>query len=475
MADPRSGQRTLRRRDLVADSSQVSEPSYRALLEVPALGRILLGSTIARTAGGMVGVTLVLFSLQRYGSPAIAGLVTLASILPALLASPIAGALLDRHGRARLIVLDYLVAAGSLVLIAALAAIDSLPAWLLIVIAAVASLTNIFSHTGLRSLFPLLVPERLWERVNAVDSNGYIVATLVGPASAGILVQFVGGSTTLALIGAIFAVAAVTLLRIPDPDVEGASTGRLLVDAWQGMRYVWRNPTLRALGLSLSVANLAFGTLTLLVPVLLITRHGSSPVVVGLAFAAQGAAGMISAAIAGRWDTRGRERGLIARPLALSAAIVALLLLPIGAPGIFVVMALLGLTAGPLDIAMFTLRQRRTDRAIMGRAFAVSMAFNFFGVPLGSAIGGVLADTSPEAAVAFAVVAALAGAALAARLLPDADETVGSTGDAAEAAEAEPAAADAAGADAAEARPDRPPARPMSLPAFRSEVRQRDL
>ena len=167
--------------------------SYRALFAVPSLGRVLLGMQIARIAQTMVSVAIVLFTLTAYGSPALAGLVTFASLFPGLLVSPVAGALLDRHGRARLIVLDYLVALAALILIGVLALTGHLPPWLLVLIAAVSSLTGILSHTGLRSLFPIIVPSHLWERVNAVDSNGYVVATIIGPPLAAGLVAVIGG------------------------------------------------------------------------------------------------------------------------------------------------------------------------------------------------------------------------------------------------------------------------------------------
>src|SRR5437870_9505085 len=140
--------------------------SYRALLGLPSVGRLLLGMQIARIAQSMVSVTIVLFALTAYNSPTLAGMATSFSIFPGLLVSPIAGALLDRHGRMRLVALDYLIALGSLTLIGALARTGGLPAWLLIVIAGVASLTAPLSATGLRSLFPVLVPSHLWERVN---------------------------------------------------------------------------------------------------------------------------------------------------------------------------------------------------------------------------------------------------------------------------------------------------------------------
>jgi len=54
----------------------------------------------------------------------------------------------------------------------------------------------------------------------------------------------------------------------------------------------------------------------------------------------------------------------------------------------------------------------------MGRAFAVSMSFNFAGYPIGAAIGGVLAGQSVELAIAVSIVACVAAFGLAAWLIP---------------------------------------------------------
>ncbi|MEO5884312.1 MAG: MFS transporter, partial [Candidatus Limnocylindrales bacterium] len=188
------------------------ETSYRALLAIPRLGRVIVSMQLARIAQSMVGVALVLFVLQEYRSPELAGLVTFASVFPGLLVAPIAGALLDRHGRTRLIILDYIVALVSLLLIGILATLDSLPVPVLVTIAVLSSVTGILSHTGLRSLFPILVPEHLWERVNAVDSNGYVVATILGPPTAAALVTLLGGPIALIIIGGSFGLAAVALI-----------------------------------------------------------------------------------------------------------------------------------------------------------------------------------------------------------------------------------------------------------------------
>lgn len=406
--------------------------SYRALLAVPTLGRVLVAMQVARTAQSMLGIALVLFTLAAYRSPGLAGIVTFASVFPGLVASPIAGALLDRHGRVRLVVLDYIVAGSALVLIGALALADRLPAWLLVLIALVSSITGIFSHTGLRSLFPILVPRHLWERVNAVDSNGYVVATIIGPPLAAALVATVGGPTTLLAIAVAFAVAAVVMLRVPEPVVTTATTGRLLADAWLGLRYWWENRTLRGLGFSIGVVNLAAGMTTIVIPLAVVEVLGAGEVVVGLVFAVSGIAGMVSVLLFGRVDTRDREWPMLVVPLALSAVAVALILPAVGGLGIevgigaglaflFAHALVIGLLQGPLDIALFTVRQRRTDPAWMGRAFAVSMAANFVGFPVGAAVAGGIAAISIPVAVWLGVGACLLGSVLAATMVPRRD------------------------------------------------------
>jgi MFS family permease len=392
--------------------------SYRALLGVPFLGRALLGMQIARIAQAMVGLALVLFTLGHYGSPELAGLVVFAGIAPGLVVSPIAGALLDRHGRTLLITIDFIIAAASLALIGGLALADALPAWLLVAIAAVSALTGPLSATGLRSLFPLMAPRHLWERLNAIDSNGYVVATIIGPPVAAVAVTVLGGPAAIILLGLVYAVAAVIVVGVPDPETETSTSGRLLTDAWDGVLYAFRNPTIRGLGFSITTLNVAGGIATIAIPLIVLERLGLPPAAVGLVFAVQGVAGLIAGLLAGRMDTRGRERPLIVYPMIGLAFATALLLPDAGVLPVIASMALSGFVNGPMDVAMFTVRQRRTDPAWMGRAFAVSMSLNFAGFPIGSAIGGVLAGQSLELAIALAVVACVLACWFAYRLIP---------------------------------------------------------
>src|SRR5690349_21695917 len=186
---------------------------------------------LARIGQAMVSVALVLFVLDAYRSAELAGIATFVWIFPGLLVSPIAGALLDRHGRTRLVVLDYVIALTALVLIGALALHSALPARLLMLIAGVASLTSPLSVTGLRSLLPLIVPPHLWERVNALDSTGYVIATIIGPAVAAWLVAQWGGAVAFIIIGSSFGLAAIVIARTRDVPSDIQLKKPILVEA----------------------------------------------------------------------------------------------------------------------------------------------------------------------------------------------------------------------------------------------------
>jgi MFS family permease len=380
-------------------------------MRVPGFTRLYFGLLLGRMAGSMLFVALVLFVLQRYHSPALAGWTAFMAALPGVVVSPVAGALLDRFGRARLVVLDYAVAAGAMGLIASLSALHLLAAPALLAIVAVASLTNPLSWAGARSLFPIIAPRHLWERANGLDSSGHVIATLLASPLAGTLVGILGGEWALAVSGAVYLLAAAVMLRLPDPRDPGAQVGSVLSSAWQGLIYTLLNPTLRGLALTLSTLNISNGLLNIAVPVLVLGRLQSGPSTVGLLWGAMGGAGLVSALLAGRLSSRGRERHLMVGGILVATVATALIPLASTIALVAAALALLGLAMGPFDIGLFTLRQRRTDPAWFGRAFAVSMSLNSVGNPIGAALAGPLIGWSLTgalwAAVAFALLSAV--------------------------------------------------------------------
>ena len=379
-----------------------SPPTYRALLSVPGYGRIVAAAVVTRTALQMYALVLVLFVLARTRSPQLAGIAVMMSVAPGVVVGPLAGAVLDRGARLTLIAVDYCVGALSAALLWGLASAHRLPVAVMLGILGAGSLTQSLSNAGLRSLFPLLVPSRLWDRANAVDSGGYVVATVAGPAVAGAVVALVGPTAGLLAPAVLLVLGALCLVGVRVPAPPGARAG-IFAEAWAGLRYVARHPALRMLAVCLSVFNVAWGAITVGLPVLVERRlHGGSTTV-GALFAVMGVGGVVAGFVVGRSNSEGRERRLLTAGCLLSTVAVGLVALGGDVVVVGAGMALLGLANGPIDIGLFSLRQRTTDPAWYGRAFAVSMALNFVGVPVGSALAGP--------ALARSVTGALLGAA----------------------------------------------------------------
>jgi predicted MFS family arabinose efflux permease len=385
--------------------SSSASPSYRALFAVPGFGRLVGSALLSRTSNQMNALLLVLFVLDRWRSPQLSGVVVLVAIIPGLLISPIAGAVLDRGARIPLIMLDFATGAAALVLVVVLAALGVLQPWTLIVIVGLASLTMPLSNSGTRSLFPQIVPRNLWDRANAADSGAFVIATVVGPGLAGVIVALIGTTRALLLPAAVWAAAAALLAGVHMPTPESPSRGTVLGDALSGLLYVLRNRGLRALAVTLSVYNMGQGAITVALPVLVLTRMHGGSAQVGALFAVMGGAGIVAGVLSGRIDSEGRERELMIA--GCLGSVVAMLVLAASGSMLTAAlgMAIFGLSNGPLDIGLFSLRQRVTHPAWFGRAFAVSMSLNFIGYPTGSALSGPVVAHSLTAA--FGVAAGL--------------------------------------------------------------------
>src|SRR5256884_9600889 len=215
---------------------------------------------------------------------------------------------MDRRGGVKLTARLYLDGFVTLALIAGLDVSGRLTPWVLRRMATISSLTYSLSNSGARSLLPLIVPARLWDRVNALDSIAYAVTIGAGPAFAGALTAWAGPRLALAATAGVFLLAAVFIVRLPEPLIAGTSRS-VIADARAGLIYVLvHNAALRGIALTVSILNVGFGILVVALPVMVLQRlHGNAALVGGL-WAVYGLASVPSALIAGRISSEGRER-----------------------------------------------------------------------------------------------------------------------------------------------------------------------
>ena len=396
--------------------------SYRALLHVPGFPRLAVATLLVRAGASMWQLALVLFVLQRYGSPSLAGISVFLAIAPGVLVSPLAGALLDRFGRVRLMVSDYVASAVALTGIVVLASLQA-PLWAILVFVVFGSLMNPLGTSGSRSLFPMVIPSHLWDRANAVDSMFYMITTVLGPPLAGAIVAFFSPEAAIAATAVVFLLGAVALVGVRDVHTDREDRVGLLAEARAGVIYVLRNRALRGLAVGMSVVNLGQGILIVALPVLVLQGGYGGVQLVGVLWSLMGLSGIASGLLTGRLGSVGRERPmLVGGILGISAGIAAIATAS-SLAGLIVGVILCGVGGSVMDVALFSLRQRVTDPAWFGRAFAVSMHLNYSGIPVGSALSGPLLAISTPLALTVAVGFALLAAALTWVMVPSTERS----------------------------------------------------
>jgi hypothetical protein len=399
--------------------------SYRQLIRLPNVLALLSATCLSRLADRMFAFAIVFYALAAFGSPVIAGWIACAAMAPGLLISPLAGTLLDRVGATRGIVVDLALSATiALALAVCIPAGYATPS-IVMLLAVAYALSSPLSAAGVRVLLPRLVPPAALDRANALDTAVHAMVDVAGPSFAGLLVGLFGPIVAFAAITAAYAAAttAVALVRGAVPVVR-PSQG-FLGQTLQGLGFVIRRPVLRGLAIGYALNMITWGILWVAIPVSVARCFpvDSWESVSGLLWAGIGAAAGLGALVSGHLGMTGREVRGMTLCMMITAFGVGFAAPGFGMPGLLVGLLVAGLMGGPIDVAVLTLRQRRTDPADLGRVLAVSMSLNISGIPIGSVLGGLLVALSPTSAFVAAALASLLGAFATHMLIPANDDS----------------------------------------------------
>jgi MFS family permease len=383
--------------------------------------RLWAADLVASSAHELVAVAVPyqVFILTR--SSLAVGLVGAAELVPLLLGSLAAGAVVDAHDRRRLILIAQVGAAACALVLALLAASGSPPvAAIYGVAAAVAAFASIEAPVRNASI-PELVGSHYLPPALALNQIVGQVTSLAGPALAGVLLATTGVTAVYVTAVAAFAIALVAVTRVrPLPPANAGEATRGWAAVKEGLAFARSTPVL----LSTFVIDLnamIFGMPRALFPALAVTTYHVGPDGLGLMYAAPGAGALLGAAASG-WVGGVRRQGLavIVSVVAWGAAIVAFGLVP---RDWFPLALVLLAAAGWADVvsAVFrnTILQLVAPAAMRGRLSALHIAVVTSGPRLGDVEAGTVAAlTSVRFSVVSGGLACIAGVALMHALSP---------------------------------------------------------
>jgi MFS family permease len=240
-----------------------------------------------------------------------------------------------------------------------------------------------------------IVPELLGEdealvaRTSALFQGATRVTMLTGPAVAGVLIGLVGAAAVLVIDAASFLVAflLVTVLvpRTPSPGDRqgGEGAGGVL----EGVRFVLRDPLLRAWTLAIVVGDAAWQVVFVGVPVLVVAHFDADPRLAGALLASWGV-GAVAGNVAAYRIARANGLRVAAVGVLVQAAPLWVVPLPVPAILVAVAFAVSGIANGVANPTLHAMLTLRPPAAVRAKVVTAIFTGSSLGAPAALALAG---------------------------------------------------------------------------------------
>lgn len=353
------------------------------------------GQLVSTLGSGLTSFALGVWIYERTGSITLFALNMLAFVLPNLLVSPFAGALVDRWDRRRVMIMSDTGAGLSTLAIVILMSLGRLEVWHVILISAWNSAFTTFQWPAYSAATTLLVPKKQLGRAGGMVQIGEAISSLVSPAVAGALFVTVGlqGVVLVDFVTYLFAVATLLLVSIPEPEesesgVEGR--GSIWKEAAYGWRYIVTRKGLLGLLMVFAAFNFFSGLFSPLIGPLILDMY--SPEMFGYLGSIVGVGMLAGTLLMSVWGgPKRRIHGVLAF-LALSGIFAGLVgltpYLPLMAAAGFAMMLVVPIINGSSQ----AIWQSKVAPDVQGRVFSVRRMIAWSTMPLAYLIAGPLAD-----------------------------------------------------------------------------------
>jgi MFS family permease len=277
------------------------------------------GQIVSVLASNMSGFALTIWAFQKSGGSAtILGIVSICFLLPFLIVSPFAGAMIDRYNRKLMMMVSDLGAVLATVAILILNAADMLEIWHFCVASAIYGISGTFQWPAYMAAITTMIPKEQYGRANGMMSLIDSGPAIFSPVLAGMMLPIIGltGILTIDVITFFFAIGVLLLVHVPQPQQteEGKEgKGDLLQEAIYGFKYIFARRSLLNLLLVILCLNLTGGLAQSLTAPLILTRTNNSSEALGAvesAFAIGGVAGGLIVSVWGGFKKK-RLRGML--------------------------------------------------------------------------------------------------------------------------------------------------------------------
>lgn len=352
--------------------------------------------TLSALGSGMTSYALVLWLYLKDGSALGTALLSVCSYAPYVMMSIFAGALSDRWNKKRTMLICDLLAAFCTVIVFWLIKADALSAWHLYVLNALNGLMNTIQQPAGEVAATLLIPKDYYQKTSGLRSFSQSLNSILTPILATVLFAFAGVELVIAFDLITFVTAFLTLLlfiRIPECDNEKQPPEKLLASARKGLVWLRENPLISKLILFLACINLIASVYDAALPAMLLAKQNGGETVLGIVNTCVGMATLAGSVLVAFLPAPENRVKAICAALFFSMSSENFFLAFGKTTHVWCIGAFLGWLFIPfMNANMDVIFRSSIPIDIQGRVYACRNALQFFTIPIGFLLGGLLVD-----------------------------------------------------------------------------------
>lgn len=361
------------------------EPSTKKFLIVWA------GQTVSVLGSGFTSFALGIWVYQRTGLITDFALISVCVMLPGIIVSPFAGALVDRFNRRDMMILSDITAGCSSLMLALLFLAGILTVAKVYLLVSLGSIATAVRMPSYMALLSQLLPNKQLGRASGMMQMGPAVTGVLSPILAASMLGKINFPGVVAVDCATFVAAVATLVAIKVPTVPSHRARQsLLKEVIAGWAYIRERPGLTALLLFFAAMNISNSSAQVLFTPIILSFAGRA--VLGRIMSI-GALGFLAGSVLmSAWGgPERRVRGILGFALIYDLALI-LGGLRASAPLITVALFVMVLQFPLVNGCSQAIWQSKTELQMQGRLFSTRMVIAWSSAPLSALLAGRLAD-----------------------------------------------------------------------------------
>jgi DHA3 family macrolide efflux protein-like MFS transporter len=231
---------------------------------------IWLGQAFSRLGSQIVQFALIWYLTNTTGSATVLAIASMVGLLPQVILGPLAGTLVDRWDRRKVLIFADGIIAVATVILAFLFAFGWVQIWHIYSLMFIRALGGAFHSPAMTASTTLLVPQNHLVRIQGLNGALNGVIGIFSPMLGALLLNLIPMQAIMVIdIGtALFAILPLFFIPIPQPKHKnGKEVSSILADLVNGIKVLWSMPGLWLITLSHAVIYLLMMPAYSLIPI----------------------------------------------------------------------------------------------------------------------------------------------------------------------------------------------------------------